>query len=100
DFLLSDPGRRSGHRFPDADLWIHGGARTIPDEPVLLGNQPKPGRDDRARLVLEDRTAGGWRISVRARAGVTGQHPAVAARRARDDVRASERHTSRVSRQP
>ncbi len=48
-------------------------ARPVAHESVLLGHQPEPRRDDRTRLVFEDRPAGRRRVSICFRARLAGK---------------------------
>ena len=52
---------------------------------VLLGDQSQPGRDDRARLVLEDRPGRGQRVPLQLRRRLDGNLTGVRARPAGDD---------------
>ena len=55
--VLYYPTKKDGprHRLPDPDLRLVDAARPVASQRVLLGDQPQPGRDVPARLVLEDR---------------------------------------------
>ena len=65
-YPIQEDDRATGFLMPIYGSTTRG---TDAQQPVLLGDQPEPGRHDRARLVLEDRTADGRRVPVRARAG-------------------------------
>ena len=53
--VLPDQGRRAGDRLSDADLRQSSSLGGSSSQRVLLGDQPQPGRDASARLVLEGR---------------------------------------------
>ena len=65
--VLPDPGRRSRHRVPAADVRLVDRARAEHQQRVLLGDQPQPGRDDLPRLVHQARPGAGRRVSLRGR---------------------------------
>ena len=83
-YPIQEDNRATGFLMPI--YGIDDAARPVAHEPVLLGHQPQPRRDDRARLVFEDRPAGRWRVSICAGPRVAGQTRSVVLEGTRCDV--------------
>ena len=70
--VLPDQKGRPRDRLPDPDLRHVDAARPVDSQRVLLGDQPQPGRDVHARLVLEDRAGRRQRVPLQLRRRVDG----------------------------
>ena len=70
DLLLPRPEGRPRDRVPDSHLRVLDDQGTVPEQRVLLGDQPQPGPHAAARLVLEDGPGLRHRIPVRPRPGL------------------------------
>ena len=73
--VLPDSRRRPRDRFPAPDLWPIHVPRPIPQQRLLLGHQPEPGRDVLPRLVLFPRPGRRHRVSLHPVAAIARQLP-------------------------
>ena len=100
DLLLPRPEGRSRDRVPDPDLRGLDDPRPVAQQRVLLGDQPQPGPDAAARLVLEDGPGLRHRIPLRPRRGAPKGHallqPAASTRRSTDDTTTPERQSYEI----